>query len=246
MSSRKSKYVRGVVGYPSLFVIAGWVGVWFLWPRLPAVPPVPGHLPRPRVVFSEGPVATERLHESPVVFALSSRVGFGAPRRGVSAPDNEAPALVAEPLFLGWPEAAALRPDLPGRATDGLTAAAEDYHPRWDARPVLDGSVTGVATVVVECRGRLCAAGFEVPLPDSLCAISSELWVTEAFVALDADGTVRDVFLEKPSQDAKIDAAVVRALWAGRAPAATNAAAGRVMVSRVMRSGAREEGEGTP
>ena len=240
MPFRRARYVRGIVGYPSVLLVVAWVGLWFLWPRVPPALNLPGRVPRPRVVYHAAAGAAASLYVSPVVFALSSRVGFGMPERSTSSPDTAPARMAPSPRFLGWPEAAALYPVMPRDVGGVLGPEERAYHPLWPAPAALAGPATNVVEVVMQSRGALRSAGFSARLPPELVGMSEALWVTEAFVVLDKDGVPEHVFLEKRCQDAKINDAVVRALHRGRAPGATSPVAGRVVISRVRRGVARQ------
>ncbi len=225
---RRTAASGGIVGLPSVLIVAGALGLWALWPAAPARRARAEGTALPRTVYGR---VEQSLFMSPDLFARATAAGFRPEDPAEGDLDRVAPprpvrsyALsVAPPRTVDVPPAPAVMPG---------TAVERRYRPVW-AVGGTGGAGGGEPVLLVEARGALAARGFEVPsLTNGFdVAGAPPNWQVEAFVSVDTGGVVR-VLVESSSGLPALDRDVVRLLTRGTVgDPAQGECTGRVLVS---------------
>jgi len=215
---------------PSILIAAAWVGLWFLWPWVKRSQKA-SVLPEPRVVLARLAGGQSRSYMDPTMFGRSSRVGFALGERPDSGPGDlpYRPPSVSGTLAAPGPAPAgpvALTPDMSAAA-----ASKGSFVPEWPVGRAFSRPPAREPSIHMAVRGELAEAGLRVPeLPAAVAARTAGTWSVSAYVEVDESGLVSEVFLESGTQDAALNADVVRGLSRAVAENAGRRRSGRVEV----------------
>ena len=226
--AHRHAYTRGPVDLATVFIAAGWIGLWFLWPPLDRWTVRPNQMPAPRVFLApatRSDVAVPLPLVRPPPVAVTSRL------------DN-----VAWPLgrLLSQPERIPRYLDrgsdsvmiAPG-ASPALAVDLGSYRPAWrDGKVFPAGPAPMEMRLLAEVSGALRKRNFEAPpLLAEEAKRFDKPWQVTVYVEVNEAGAPTHVILDAGCDDAKINSAVVKALHRGKASKPGPACGGRVVVS---------------
>lgn len=219
----------GIMGGPSLLVVALGLSLWLCWPELPPPPPAADNLPAsPRFGLTQPEDGDALLYLKPDLFGRPSVIGFGQPlvERGLHE------AVPQHPARRRWMPEAAGAVDAPAEEWTALPGNVALFSSPLEPRQFRVQDALRDVRLNFVPEGELAGRGFRVPLPaDERLTRSEHPWMAVATVKVDRDGRVAHVFLERPADDPAVNALLVRWLYRGEASAADRAGAGRVVVN---------------
>ncbi len=226
--------LRRWVDYPTLRIVAGWIGLLLLWPDMPVtdanVVPYEGGL----VVASGGLAEADGLYKRPDLIAFPSSSSF--------APLDEGEDSGAIDLLLDGRRVHMLEREKGSASRDvsasGVALAAEAIREIGVAEVLVERGVGSGGTpgetppVTVACSGGLSGAGISWSEADAAKLFGvDQAWEVELSVVIADDGRPEEVYIEKQSGGAEIDALIVRALLRPNTWSRATAGRGTVLVS---------------
>ena len=132
---------------------------------------------------------------------------------------------------LSWREAVPVVPDNTSALRPPMTAE-EPYLPAFQDQPLFDKLSAGGLHLLTAVRGELSGCGFKIPdLAAVLEGKTDRPWIVEIHVDLGSDGRVNHAFLMTGSQDAELNAKLVRRMYFAEAMAVDRECSGRVVIS---------------
>lgn len=216
MKSNRFTYARRPLAWPSLVVIALWLGIWGLWPRMDA--PLQNSRPaaHTRVRFVELGAAAGPRREDLLGFLFQPRARELI--ADVLAPAAALPVLEAHPHLLdfGLQARAEPRAAAPANLAEQAAGAMRHYQPLWPAlKPFEAERECRLQLAVQPCRD-LAACGFSIP-PAEFAPLDAgdKPWEYTFYVVCGTNGRPRDVLaLSEPVLSAT-QSNVLRAVSAG-------------------------------
>jgi hypothetical protein len=233
------------VWMPAAVVAVGWFAFWWMLLGLqPAT--TPSQRPTvPRVTVLPGGDAG-REFRSQALFALPSPQGFSSAaltnaigtRPPLAAP-VEPPVFLERVAARGLRSTAGLSPDVGPSVSVSLTGLPV----RVAEAPVFPPPAATSQTIQVELSAGLAGQQFQsAEIPDDPRIRGDKDWEATAFIDVGADGRVRDVLLETPSQSDKLNSLLVRTLWRWRMAPADGPRSGRITLRWIGRPQRAEPG----
>jgi hypothetical protein len=232
MSEQRESYVRGYFEWATLFAVAGWVGLWMLWPaagnRNIELPKVRA----PAVLYARLQSGSERDYLNPTIMARPTTLGAvpGSTERRKALVGSGVSTKTAAPALLDWktstgPE----RPwDAPATLSEEAARQLTGYRPEWRDEPVFTNR-TSAMTMTIVCGDRLKQNGFQLPeFPPQMIKQFDKPWQMVLYVEMNEQGKPRFVLVDKSSEDQKIDSAVARIVYRSRLEKTGKACSGRV------------------
>lgn len=223
---------QGMVGVPTVFVAGSWLAIWLLWPRMDAPESIVRILRPQSVSYVRLQGVTAYPYTNPDLIGRPSSVSFRDPEDRRRMPDIVGIAWVNRQKLLELAAGTEVGPadDVGGRSRE--IERAGEWRVRWPEVRVYGGPggddmrlVVGLAPALRECEFTM----QELPLDQLQPAATA--WQVVAYVTGDASGETQHVFLESPSENAEVNALVVKTVMKGRALKTGKTFAGRVNVS---------------
>jgi hypothetical protein len=205
---------RVLVSLPMYLIALMWIMLWFLWPHGKMVQVKRRVIPPSRVTFV---TSVAGLYNRPFP-TLAGKVAE-------NGRDDEAhivPWFEPRPSRLLDRQAAMLSN---GKAhkDDLLSPAAIEalntYSPVWDDPAVYAVRGGGEMQLTVEPSRELAKSGFSVPEIGAGLKPGDKPWFVVLFVEVGADGRVKNVFVDKGSENKDVNTALVKAAYRGTAQA---------------------------
>jgi hypothetical protein len=109
--------------------------------------------------------------------------------------------------------------------------AKDSFSPEWPSAPAFGPPAAGRTGLRVTVRGDLGGFGLRMPeFPATIAARTNEAWSVSAYVEMDASGKAANVFLESGTQDAALNANLVRVLLRSELEKPGRHCSGRVVI----------------
>jgi hypothetical protein len=209
------------MGLPSILLAVAWVMLWLLWPGQPRAQPRRSQLRDTRVAYLRLDSGDYSLDNDPTRFLLRSAVGFG-PNDGEKEegiPDMVPAGHVVEPEFLEWRSVAEIPPTVSaGIFESPASRAPGSYRPHRGERTVF--AFDGEAGMRVFIRVSPELKKYELQVPEIPVyeekGLVEKPWFVTVSLEMDEEGKPTNVFLENPSEDKEINAAMVRLMYDAR------------------------------
>lgn len=229
MSRWSNKYSRGVIGVPSVLLIAGWGALWLVWPA--------------DIVSStvKRTVSGTRIHYVDV-----DKDPYGDPRERFG-PESILPQNGHEESSLLLSHHRARNPDYKAGNVEAIGGVpvqphvaqllyiGKNYSLGWHDDAVFATGGHRVRQVVFTPSGDLQACEFSVPA-DVLAGLKGDgEWEVAVRIDVGDGGKPEHVFLESSCGDKSIDARVIRAMYRGRSMKEHGRCCGSAKVSLLAR-----------
>ncbi|MCK5851189.1 MAG: hypothetical protein KAH23_09760 [Kiritimatiellae bacterium] len=225
---RRNQYGSGLIGTPSLLVLVLFFAIWSLW-------------------------SFDRLAEAKIRSASEGRLIYAKMKKGYDcinpmdmirqprvAIEMAGPSSVLishyKPAFKPLERKAYVNVDssmgFERKSGYGVDGFERGYFSLWDDIPVFEKNIGSDNLFVLELSGNLKKYGFYLPKnSEKLLKAGVSAWQVVVYVATDDKGRVEHVFVEKCSDDIRIDRTVVRAMYKGRLVKEGRRVTGNVTVS---------------
>lgn len=227
MKLKRNKFSRGVVPVPSLLVAFGWLGIWLVWPMGTAG--LRG-VELPCTVSVVDAADLEGSLYRPDIF-LPSASGFSVQGDQSGAMDMLSGRANMPPRLLAREEAVPVVPDNTGALRPPMPDE-EPYVPAFQDQPLFGKLGDGGLHLLTAVKGNLSECGFKIPdLAAVLEGKTDRPWLVEIHVDLGSDGRVNHAFLMAGTQDAELNANLVRRMYFAEAMPSGRECSGRVVIS---------------
>ncbi|MDP6525235.1 MAG: hypothetical protein QGI24_09615 [Kiritimatiellia bacterium] len=227
MKRKRNKFSRGIVPVPSLLIALGWLAIWLVWPM--GVTSLRG-VESPSTVSVLDASELEGSLYRPDIF-LPSANGFNVHGDQSGTVDMLSERKYLPPRLLTRDEAVPVVPDNTSALRPSM-ADEEPYVPAFQDQPLFDKLSADGLHLLTAVRGNLSDCGFKIPdLAAVLEGKTDRPWIVEIHVDLGSDGRVNHAFLMTGSQDAELNAKLVRRMHFAEAMAVDRECSGRVVIS---------------
>ena len=234
---RKKSYSPGIIELPSILIVAGWIGLWFLWPipKKPLATPDSGKF---RVSYTSFKNSKEAAYLDSIILPITDKSGPALPDgvgRGIEALSA---GYIRLPKYLPRNSDEGVREALveTGTLPEGELQQTAEYNPEWQGDRIFSLKSKQEMSIIVELSGELEKQGFRIPdFPPDLSQALEKPWVVIAQVEMEENGSAGHVILSVRSENQKINDMITRALECGELKERGKKCSGRVTVSYGVR-----------
>jgi len=222
---KSSSYEPRLVGFPFVFIITGWIMLWFIWPNGEKFAFKPAAPFRSRVAFignfSGG--YSNYVYSAAKPAAGDEDVAKPLPWMAVRPVKLLEKNVIADGLSESEKMSGELR-DMAGREIN-------TYMPVWQDQAVFSAVADETMRLTVEPSGQLAEYGFQVQDFSSALKKTDKPWIAMVIVQVDEKGKVENVFLDAGCESREINSLVVKSMYRGTVSKIGKRIEGRVMVN---------------